>query len=149
MIDTNLFLEVNNHPVHIDTNRTSFQTAFIPFCSFGENMQLMGTMNAGFDIPICNSFHPRIHLDQLCYEVDLEEFKNVTTIQEQLEFGLVLVIDYNEESQMIQDFVTENIEKTYFTSRLGNSFTIHLNTISIMHFSFSSIAFIYFPSLAR
>lgn len=132
-IDKNLFVEVNNHPVHINKNRTNFQTALIPFCSFGENMQLMGTKIDGFDIPVCNTFQSKIHMDQLCYEVDLEKFKDVKNVKEQLEFGLVIVIDYNEESQMIQERVTENIDKTYFTSRLGNSFKIHLNTISIMH----------------
>ena len=89
-----------NHPVHIiDGNGEYSQSAFIPFCSFGENMKEMGTKIDTFDVPVCNSFKPKIYKNQLCYQVDLEKFKDKQKLKKQLKLGLDLLLDYNEERQ--------------------------------------------------
>ena len=49
------------------------QTAMIPFCEFGGNMSVMGVKIDQFDVPVCNSFRPKIVQDQLCYTVDPNE----------------------------------------------------------------------------
>ena len=48
-------------------------TALIPFCDFGGNMSVMGVKIDQFDVPVCNSFRPKIVQDQLCYTVDPNE----------------------------------------------------------------------------
>ena len=45
-------------------------TALIPFCKFGGDMSIMGVKMEEVDVPVCNSFRPKIVLDQLCYTVD-------------------------------------------------------------------------------
>ena len=88
----------------------------------------MGREINGFDDPVCDSFEAKIRNDQLCYEVDLEKFKNKKQIQEQLKKGLVLFLDYNLERQsemydpkkLIETGSDENI----------NDVQIYLDTIS-------------------
>ena len=62
-------------------------------------MNAMGTKIQQFDVPICTSFKFKARNNQLCYEVDLEKYKQSVNIQNQLENGLVLLLDYNEERQ--------------------------------------------------
>ena len=95
-----LLQTVSNHPVHILNKDAEFSpSSFIPFCSFGE--EFIGANLSGFDIPVCNIFKPRNYLDQFCYETDLNELKHSQSqkIGKQLELGLTLVLDYNEERQ--------------------------------------------------
>ena len=93
---------VTNHPVHIIDDKGALSpSAFIPFCSFGEDMETLGTRIEDFDIPICKSFQGKIKDDQLCYELDLQKLKNNTNIEEQLKSGLFLALDYNEDRQLI------------------------------------------------
>ena len=95
-----LLQSLSNHPVHIqkeDGNLSS--SAFIPFCEFGGNMSAVGVNIDLFDIPVCNSFKPKILNDQLCYEIDLSKFSNRDTIDQQLEKGLTFLMDYNEDRQ--------------------------------------------------
>ena len=100
-IDKKLLQTVANHPVHIlNKNEELSSSSFIPFCSFGED--LIGAKINGFEIAACNMFKPKIHNDQLCYETDLQELKdnNNKNLMKQLEIGLTLILDYNEERQI-------------------------------------------------
>lgn len=74
--------------------------SFIPFCSFAEDSIIVGREHEGFEIPVCDMFEQKLHNDQLCYETDLEKFKDRNNIFKQLEIGLVLILDYNEDRQM-------------------------------------------------
>ena len=57
--------EITNHPVHIINNELKLMnTALIPFCEFGGNMSVMGVNIDQFDVPVCNSFWPKIVRDQ-------------------------------------------------------------------------------------
>ena len=85
-------------------------TALIPFCEFGGNMSVMGVKIDQFDVPVCNSFRPKIIMDQLCYQVDPNEYKNKIDLQGDL--SLSLFIHYNEDRQM-EDF--ENSEQSFHT----------------------------------
>ena len=60
-------------------------------------MSVMGVKIDQFDVPVCNSFRPKIYKDQLCYSVDLNVFKNDTDFKKK--FSLTLAIDYNEDRQ--------------------------------------------------
>ena len=57
--------EITNHPVHIINKELKLMnTALIPFCEFGGNMSVMGVNIDQFDVPVCNSFWPKIVRDQ-------------------------------------------------------------------------------------
>ena len=49
-------------------------SSFIPFCHFGD--EFIGARMKEFETPVCNIFRPRIHLDQLCSETNLQELKD-------------------------------------------------------------------------
>ena len=63
----------------------------------------MGFKIDQFDVPVCNSFQPKILNDQLCYEVDLNSLSNKANIQRELKSGLNFLMDYNEDRQVIFD----------------------------------------------
>ena len=90
---------MTNHPVHIiDQDEDLFPTALIPFCDFGGNMSVMGVDIDQFDVPVCNSFRPKMLGDQLCYTVDPNEFRNKINLKGEL--SIAVFIDYNEDRQM-------------------------------------------------
>ena len=122
---------VSNHPVHIQNKIGEFSTSsFIPFCAFGEH--LIGPYINGLNIPLCNIFKTKNHNDHLCYETDLQELKNNSTesLLKQLEFGLTLILDYNEERQI--DFNHRPVKKyrvKKFVSGNAQSVSLYLNAI--------------------
>ena len=119
---------VTNHPVHIIDDKGALSpSSFIPFCSFGEDMDVMGTKHKEFEIPICNSFRAKIKSDQLCYELDLQKLKNDTLIKEQLQFGLFLVLDYNEDRQLIMKnkILKKSQQDKLFNSQKENMGSLH------------------------
>ena len=83
-------------------------TALIPFCEFGGDMSIMGVKIDQFDDPVCNSFRPKIVMDQLCYQVDPNEYKNKIRNLEGDNISLSLFIHYNEDRQ-IEDFDSEDL----------------------------------------
>ena len=95
-------------------------------------MDAMGTKVEGFKYSVCNSFEEKILNDQLCYEVDLEKFKDKKSINEQLENGLILILDYNEDRQTSIDFNgSKNISgQNILLLEEEDSVQIYLDTIS-------------------
>ena len=88
---------ISNHPVHIlDENGNLSPSSFIPFCQFGE--KALGTKIKQFPVPVCNIFSPKIFNDQLCYEVDVNQFK-ASFSAKNLKKGLLFFIDNNEDRQ--------------------------------------------------
>ena len=133
-IDTKLLQRVSNHPVHIMNSEGLFSpSSFIPFCSFGE--EFLGEKNEEFDIPLCNIFKAKPYFDQLCYEMDLQELKDSPKLENQLKFGLTLVLDYNEERQINFNSMTHE-EGRQFTRSIyhkgDESFSVYADTISIL-----------------
>ena len=108
-----------NHPVHIiDDLKNLSPSAFIPFCEFGGNLSAMGVKTDHFSIPVCNSFKAKIQNNQLCYEVDLNNYFTKDLIKEGLEIGLVLVIDLNKDRQ-VKDLQNEIVQSEFtFASKL-------------------------------
>ena len=69
-LDSELFQSVSNHPAHIiNKEGTLSPSSFIPYCQFGNSV--MGVKIEQFDEPVCNNFVPKLHNDQICYEIDL------------------------------------------------------------------------------
>ena len=127
---------LQNHPVHIlNKNQKFSRSSLIPFCSFGD--ELIGSEIYGFDIKVCNIFKPKLYYDQLCYETDLQNLNDNShvNLMNQLNLGLTLVIDYNEERQInahnSKNGSISNKKKFSFLDN-GNSLSMYLNTISII-----------------
>ena len=99
------------HIINEDNDIT--KTAMIPFCEFGGNMSVMGIKMDQFDVPVCNSFRPITVLDQLCYQVDPNEYIIDNKINNEIDLegdniSLSLFIHYNEDRQ-IEDFDSEDL----------------------------------------
>ena len=96
--DTDYIKTISNHPVHImDDQNISYPSAFIPFCSFGGNMSVMGKDIPNFSIPVCNKFKPIVLKGRRCYQVDVNEFKNQVDTEKLRTHGLIFMMDYNED----------------------------------------------------
>ena len=129
--ENHLLQSVRNHPVHILNNEGEFSpSSFIPFCSFGQ--RFIGDKVKEFEIPVCNIFKPKVLNDQLCYETNLQELKdsNKKILEEQLEIGLTLVLDYNEERQVNFNEVSKDAKKSFYFH--DNSVSMFLDTTSII-----------------
>ena len=100
-------------------------------------MSLLGRKVNGFQDPVCSAFTRKIVNNQLCYEVDLNRFRDQVDWQESLQSGLSLVIDTNDEYD-VRKLLTENGNiKTeenkldpYQNKQLQEKFSIFLKTIS-------------------
>ena len=92
---------VTNHPVHlIDSFGNLSPSAFIPFCSFGGNRDILGKKIGKFHTPVCNSFTEKVFDGQVCYEIDLNVYKeNMTNVRMDMKEGLALVLDINKDRQ--------------------------------------------------
>ena len=139
-LDKKFLQTVINHPVHIrDRDGSLAPSAFIPFCSFGNDMEAMGIKIEGFDIPVCNSFKKKVFIDALCYEIELENFKNSSNIKEQLQAGLVLVLDFNEDHQLQYNYLAKRDSNDFkFVEKDDReSARIFLDTLSIIYCGYS------------
>ena len=104
----------------IDRNGSLSPSAFIPFCSFGGDFYSMGTNYSKFKVPVCNSFQATVKDEQICYEIDLEQYRNEHDLVKKLQEGLVLYLDYNEDKQL-------TLEKNK-----GSEAHVYMDTISMM-----------------
>ena len=78
-------------------------------------MSVMGVKIDQFDVPVCNSFRPKIIRDQLCYTVDPNKYKH--NIDSEGDLSLSLFIHYNEDSQM--EYVDSSEEHTIIVDTIG------------------------------
>ena len=62
-------------------------------------MTALGVKIKQFDMPVCNSFKPKLLEHQLCYEIDINEIFQLPTSND-LKNGLIFVLDYNEDRQI-------------------------------------------------
>ena len=99
----------------------------------------MGKKIDEFDFPVCTSFTEKIHKGQLCYGVDVNNFKTKETFRsEDLRLGLTLLLDYNSERALRRfeknfkyDLVAKgSISKPLIDSKEREEALIRLETIS-------------------
>ena len=70
-------------------------------------MSSVGVNIEEFSVPVCNAFEESILHDQLCYEIDLEKYRDQDDIVgNQLKKGFAFIMDYNEDRQFIIDSST-------------------------------------------
>ena len=116
---------MSNHPPHIiDHDKKLTPSALIPFCDFGGSMSAMGTIIDQFDVPVCNSFKAKIFKDQLCYEVDPNDFINKDYLNKK-KLGMSFYIDTNEDRQVPSASSVDSTFKVYLDT-LGNNFDVCL-----------------------
>ena len=130
---------VSNHPVHIvDGNGKLSPSSFIPFCLFGGDKNLVGLKDIQFSnvTTICKSFQGKILNDQLCYEMELDNYYNRRNIDRQLKSGFVFFMDYNEDRQINFEDESPKTEDGSYISRI-------VDTNDNQH------AFIYLDTLGR
>ena len=92
-------------------------------------MEAMGTEVKGFDIPVCNSFKAKLIQDQLCYEVDLKKYEKKENRENELEHGLILLLDLNEERQSFEGEIKMNDHTNVYLKDKGIGVQIYLDTI--------------------
>ena len=129
-----------NHPVHIlDREGNLSPSSFIPFCSFGGDLSIMGSETDMFPIPVCRSFREKSFNGQLCYEADINQYKGRVDWQKSLQTGLSFVVDINEEyniKKIIFDEATKqnsdgDLLNAFAKSEVLKTFSVHLQTISM------------------
>ena len=100
-ISLNNGLGLVNHPAHIiNSHGVLSPSAFIPFCELGGNMTSLGVKIEEFNVPVCNSFVPKMFHDKICYQIDLEQYRDNKNIKTQLKKGLIFILDHNEDRQV-------------------------------------------------
>ena len=100
-------------------------------------MSLLGRKADGFQDPVCSAFTGKIVNNQLCYEINLNRFRDQVDWEESLQSGLSFVIDTNDEYD-VRKLLTEdgNINTvedkldSYQNRQLQGKFSILLKTIS-------------------
>ena len=144
-----------NHPVHITNSQGGelSPSAFIPFCELGGNMSSLGVKIKEFKVPVCNSFVPKLFHDKICYQIDLEQYRDNPNVETQLKKGLVFILDYNEDRQVFDynyettttsglfdriDETKVSSDAVIFLSTLGKG-SISLQIIPIRHLIFKSL----------
>ena len=129
-----------NHPVHIYDK--SGISAFIPFCSFGT--ELLGKEFSNFQDQFCGLFRVKIVDGQVCYEANVNQFKNNFNWDQTLYRGLSLIIDTSDEYD-VKNILERNsstneenlqIFDSFKKTEEESSFTIMLKTISKIIFIF-------------
>ena len=135
-LDEWLFQQLSNHPPHIvDKEGILSPSALIPFCQFGKTMSEMGVKIKQFKVPVCNSFKPKIINTQLCYEIDLNNYKKPKSIQSDLKSGLIFFVDYNEDRQSTAKKNRNHKEFSFIDGIVGTeefeNLNIFLNTIGL------------------
>ena len=97
-------------------------------------MSAMGVKIDEFDVPVCNSFKAKVLNNQLCYEVDLNNFTNKNNIDKELTLGFNLIMDYNEDRQVtfdrnISTATNKNMAVKVVKSDEDDHASIYLDTI--------------------
>ena len=127
-----------NHPAHISDK--SGLSSFIPFCSFGDNPDLFNQvqMLGNFQVPVCSLFREKIVEGQVCYEADINQYKNMDNWERIFHGGLSFIVDTNDEydaknllkKKTVDKMKTSKLFYAYQQTEEDNNFIIMLQTIS-------------------
>ena len=101
-------------------------------------MDLVGEKFGNFQVPVCSLFRKKIFSGQVCYEADLNQFKNKIDWKRALKNGFSFIIDTSDEydvknlferqspSKMENNFFFQSFQET----KDDNNFAVMLKTIS-------------------
>ena len=132
-VDLTLIQRLSNHPVHIIAEDGSLNpSAMIPFCELG-NMSITGVRLEQFSLPVCQAFKRKILNDQLCYEIDLNEYKQYYTT-EIFKKGFSFVVDLNDNRKSSMISTSQDYQDSG-EDNLGMSFDIISSKICTVNHS--------------
>ena len=103
----------------MDKNGNLYPSAFIPFCDL--DGKVLGKKIMGLDMPVCNSFEEKFHNNQLCYEIDVNRFKNIVDPKQLFRHGLTFIVDVNRNRQ-INNYKKYNVLNK--TLRIGKTWNL-------------------------
>ena len=78
-------------------------------------MDLIGEKLSNFHVPVCSLFRKKIYSGQVCYEADLNQFKNKIDWKRALKKGFSFIIDTNDE------YDVKNLFERKSSKRLENN----------------------------
>ena len=101
-------------------------------------MDLIGEKLSNFQVPVCSLFRKKIYSGQVCYEADLNQFKNKIDWKRALKKGFSFIIDTNDEYDVKNLFqrnspgsLENNLELDIFKDTEDHQkFAVMLKTIS-------------------
>ena len=101
-------------------------------------MDQLGEKLSNFQVPVCSLFRKKIFSGQVCYEADLNQFKNKINWKKALENGFSFIIDTSDEYDVKNLFERKSPRKlsvnfffkSFKETEGGNHFAVMLNTIS-------------------
>ena len=139
LLDSSEIQRLTSHPIHlIDENENLNPTALVPFCSISDNFSAMGVKIDGLDVPVCNSFRPKILRDQLCYSVDLNKIKQSIKFKDKASFSFF--IDFNEEREFSYVQKTKSVEPGITIDTIGRNLHFDLPQIYNVKYFRTSIS---------
>ena len=96
--DTPHISKISNHPPHIvdGNDGTLSPSSFIPFCSFAGDWNITGEYNDKLNTTVCNIFKETMVDGLLCYQADVDRFRDKVDMEKIVTKGLFFVLDYNE-----------------------------------------------------
>ena len=71
---------------------------------------MTGVYTDMFTVPVCNIFEETMLDGQLCYQADLDRFRNMVDKKKIATEGFVFLLDYNE-NRMVDSFLLQKNEK--------------------------------------
>ena len=113
--------ELSSHPVHlVNKDNIMFPSAFIPFCAYKTNMELLGRYVDGLRFPVCDKFVPTILDGELCYSLDVDQALPAAEDTTEGPTGqLTLLLDYNSERSIhTASAITEEVDESFKTLNL-------------------------------
>ena len=87
---------------------------------------------------MCNIFKAKPYYDQVCYEIDLQRYRNGDNIDKELKLGLTFILDYNEDRQVtytynemsiLADYEDDVLVSSKVDSEMTGNAVIYINTI--------------------
>ena len=101
-------------------------------------MSVMGERVDYFTIPVCNKFTPTVVEGQMCYQVDVNQFRDQVEFKQGKKNGLTFLMDYNAE-RMVDTYKEEltadqNLDDIQFIDENGFEARIYIDTIGRYNF---------------
>ena len=93
-------------------------------------MSILGEKIENFSRPVCTAFKPKMLEGQMCYQLDLTDFKNKIFFAKGEENGLTFLMDYNEDKAINEqskeeyDGTLPRDEATIYVDTLGKNYMI-------------------------
>ena len=80
-------------------------------------MSFKGGQQAQFSLPVCTAFRKKIFYDQLCYEADLDLYKESLSLKD-FKVGFSFLVDLNNNRQ-ISSLIAEEEDRVSGNQSLG------------------------------